>query len=221
MGLSNTSFSWSRQVRPFLPLSPSRAATPSLTPHPSCVREQIKHFTSRPHEFSLLVFDNRGSGYSGYPTGRWTTSSMARDTRGLLDHVGWTGEKEVHVVGISMGAFILSYSRSLSFLPFFFLHRDQKGVGRDGGRYTTPKNSSLTLFRPPPLIVDWSRTGGMISLELARLIPERILSLTLCVTSSGHGIWRNLPPVRPHPPTSSPLPSPNVLPHWENPLSSD
>lgn len=51
----------------------------------------------------------------------------------------------------------------------------------------------------------------MISLELARLIPGRILSLTLCVTSSGHGIWRNLPPVRP------PLP-PTSFPHQEKPL---
>lgn len=34
---------------------------------------------------------------------------MARDTRGLLDHIGWKGEKEVHVVGISMGAFFILF----------------------------------------------------------------------------------------------------------------
>lgn len=47
--------------------------------------------------------------------------------------------------------------------------------------------------------MDGQHAGGMISLELARLCGERMRSLTLCVTSSGHGVWRNLPPVRPCP----------------------
>lgn len=36
--------------------------------------------------------------------------------------------------------------------------------------------------------------GGMIALELARTLPAWLRSLTLAVTSSGHGVWRNLPP---------------------------
>jgi len=31
---------------------------------------------------------------------------MAEDVITLLDYVGWTGEKEIHVVGISLGGMI-------------------------------------------------------------------------------------------------------------------
>ena len=31
---------------------------------------------------------------------------MANDTLELLSHVGWTGRREVHIVGISMGGMI-------------------------------------------------------------------------------------------------------------------
>lgn len=34
------------------------------------------------------------------------TSTMAEDVICLLDHVGWTEEKGVHVVGISLGGMI-------------------------------------------------------------------------------------------------------------------
>ena len=57
-------------------------------------------------KYSCLVFDNRGVGESDKPLLRYTTSEMARDTIELLDHVGWTGERSVHVVGISMGGMI-------------------------------------------------------------------------------------------------------------------
>ncbi|CED82264.1 Soluble epoxide hydrolase [Phaffia rhodozyma] len=110
MGLSNGSSSWSTQVDHFGSLS----------------------------DYSVLVFDNRGSGHSGYPSGPYTTSAMAQDVVSLLDFVEWTGSKSIHLVGISM--------------------------------------------------------GGMISLELATLIPERLASLTLCVTSAGDKYRRNLPP---------------------------
>jgi pimeloyl-ACP methyl ester carboxylesterase len=56
--------------------------------------------------YSLLVFDNRGCGYSGYPTGRYTTSGMAEDIIVLLDHLGWTTLRQIHVVGVSLGGMI-------------------------------------------------------------------------------------------------------------------
>ncbi|KAL7414141.1 alpha/beta-hydrolase [Mrakia frigida] len=110
MGLNNSSFSWNRQVDTF-------------GAHP---------------DYSILVFDNRGAGHSGAPNGPYSTSGMAQDALSLLDFVGWTKEREVHLVGISM--------------------------------------------------------GGMISLELASHSPQRLASLTLAVTSSGHGVYKNLPP---------------------------
>ena len=57
-------------------------------------------------EYTCLVFDNRGVGDSGKPFMRYSTSEMAKDTVELLDHVGWTGKRELHVVGISMGGMI-------------------------------------------------------------------------------------------------------------------
>lgn len=37
--------------------------------------------------------------------------------------------------------------------------------------------------------------GGMIAMELATRIPERLSSLTLCVTTPGHGLLGNMPPM--------------------------
>ncbi|KAF7356637.1 AB hydrolase-1 domain-containing protein [Mycena venus] len=56
--------------------------------------------------YSMLVFDNRGCGYSGYPAGRYTTSGMAEDIIVLLDHIGWTSLRQIHVVGASLGGMI-------------------------------------------------------------------------------------------------------------------
>ncbi|KAK3713019.1 hypothetical protein LTR37_008704 [Vermiconidia calcicola] len=57
-------------------------------------------------KYSCLIFDNRGVGASDKPLLRYTTSEMARDVIELLEHVGWTERRSVHVVGISMGGMI-------------------------------------------------------------------------------------------------------------------
>lgn len=57
-------------------------------------------------KYSCLIFDNRGMGESDKPFLRYSTSEMAKDVLEVLEHVGWTGEKELHVVGISMGGMI-------------------------------------------------------------------------------------------------------------------
>ena len=56
--------------------------------------------------YACLVLDNRGIGRSDAPRRPYSTSEMARDALELLDHVGWTGERQVHVVGSSMGGTI-------------------------------------------------------------------------------------------------------------------
>ena len=58
------------------------------------------------NKYSNLVFDNRGIGRSDKPLARYSTSEMAKDTRELIDHVGWTRERQLHVIGISMGGMI-------------------------------------------------------------------------------------------------------------------
>ncbi|KAF1958508.1 alpha/beta hydrolase-like protein [Byssothecium circinans] len=56
--------------------------------------------------YSSLIFDNRGIGESDKPFFRYTTSDMAKDVVELVDHVGWTGKRELHIIGISMGGMI-------------------------------------------------------------------------------------------------------------------
>ncbi|KAJ7045924.1 alpha beta-hydrolase [Mycena alexandri] len=75
-GLNTNSFGWDFQVRSLAPMC------------------------------SVLVFDNRGCGYSGYPTGRYTTSGMAEDIIVLLEYIGWTASCQLHVVGVSLGGMI-------------------------------------------------------------------------------------------------------------------
>ncbi|PNH44313.1 hypothetical protein VD0004_g3328 [Verticillium dahliae] len=79
-------------------------------------------------ENSVLLIDNRGIGLSDSPLQRYTTSQMARDVLEVVDHLGWTAPRSLHITAISL--------------------------------------------------------GGMISQELAVLIPERIASWTLFCTAA-------------------------------------
>ena len=83
---------------------------------------------------------------------------MAKDTIALLDFVGWTESRSVHVVGLSMGGMIAQGA----LVSQLFLYSDIFG-----------------LFA-----------------ELAYRIPERLISLTLAVTTAGGLPIFNLPPVR-------------------------
>ncbi len=57
-------------------------------------------------KYSCLIFDNRGMGESDKPLLRYSTSEMAKDALELLEHVGWTEDRSLHVIGISMGGMI-------------------------------------------------------------------------------------------------------------------
>ena len=49
------------------------------------------------------MLDNRGVGLSDAPSGLYKTSEMAKDVMEVLDFVGWTTYRRLHVVGVSMG----------------------------------------------------------------------------------------------------------------------
>jgi pimeloyl-ACP methyl ester carboxylesterase len=113
MGLNSSSFSWRTQVEYF-------GGGKAFLRDGEDEEEEEKS--------SVLVFDNRGVGNSGYPRGPYSTSGMAEDLICLLDYVGWKGERDVHVVGISLGGmiaqgecvclkvdFILFYSNFMTF----------------------------------------------------------------------------------------------------------
>jgi predicted alpha/beta hydrolase len=70
-------------------------------------QRQTKDFAhSKADQYSSLVLDNRGIGESDKPTVRYSTSEMAKDIVEVLDHIGWTEQRELHVIGISMGGMI-------------------------------------------------------------------------------------------------------------------
>src|SRR6478609_4849234 len=53
--------------------------------------------------FTVVLFDNRGTGISDKPTSGYEISNMARDVAGLLDHLKIA---RTHVLGYSMGGAI-------------------------------------------------------------------------------------------------------------------
>ncbi|KAL8724192.1 MAG: hypothetical protein Q9166_008089 [cf. Caloplaca sp. 2 TL-2023] len=57
-------------------------------------------------QYSCLIFDNRGMGESDKPLARYSTSEMAKDTLELIDSIGWTSPRQLHVIGVSMGGMI-------------------------------------------------------------------------------------------------------------------
>ena len=80
-------------------------------------QRQTKDFAhSESNHYSVLTMDNRGIGESDKPFFRYTTSEMAKDVVEVMDHVGWTGKRECHIVGISMGGMIAQELVS----PFLF-----------------------------------------------------------------------------------------------------
>ena len=69
-------------------------------------RQTIDFGHDQASKYSCLIFDNRGIGQSDKPVMRYSTSEMAKDTLELLNHLGWNGERSVHIIGISMGGMI-------------------------------------------------------------------------------------------------------------------
>ncbi|KAH7402196.1 Alpha/Beta hydrolase protein [Phaeosphaeria sp. MPI-PUGE-AT-0046c] len=70
-------------------------------------QRQTKDFAhDKGDQYSSLVIDNRGIGDSDKPRWRYSTSEMAKDVVELVDHLGWKGQKELHIIGISMGGMI-------------------------------------------------------------------------------------------------------------------
>jgi pimeloyl-ACP methyl ester carboxylesterase len=57
-------------------------------------------------------------GKSDKPVLRYSTSEMAKDLLELLDHLGWTEERQLHVVGVSMGGMI-AQELVMPYFPLF------------------------------------------------------------------------------------------------------
>ncbi|WFD43974.1 hypothetical protein MPSI1_002639 [Malassezia psittaci] len=67
--------------------------------------DQVEYFGSDP-EYSVLVLDNRGYGNTDAPKTRYKTTDFALDVLEVLQHIGWTQERSVNLIGVSMGGMI-------------------------------------------------------------------------------------------------------------------
>ncbi|KAH7889936.1 Alpha/Beta hydrolase protein [Phlebopus sp. FC_14] len=145
MGLNSTSFAW-------LP--------------------QVDHFGKQPH-YSVLVFDNRGVGMSGSPRGPYTTSGMAEDVIALLDYIGWMADRDLHVVGISLGGMIAQGQG-----PVHFIHATDQTTEL---AYRIPgRISSLSLVVTTPGGRPWSNLPSWKGVSsLTRLLTMTDLDLKL------------------------------------------
>ncbi|KAJ4488392.1 Alpha/Beta hydrolase protein [Lentinula aciculospora] len=116
-------------------------------------------------------------------------------------------EKIIFIMGLNSSSFAwLPQVKHFSRMPqYSVLVFDNRGVGNSGtpkGPYTTSGMAEdaialldyLEFTEPRSLHVVGLSMGGMISQELALRIPERMISLTLGVTTAGGHIWNNLPP---------------------------
>lgn len=83
---------------------------------------------------------------------------MAEDVIVLLDFLGWTEKRSLHLVGQSLGGMI----------------------AQGALRNSHPHKSDVIVLR----------------IELSYRVPERFISLTLCVTTAGGFPLCNIPPVR-------------------------
>jgi len=100
---------------------PSLHVGPStlLTDIQTLWQRQTKDFGhTRASEYSVLILDNRGVGESDKPMMRYSTSEMAKDVIEIIDELGWTAERELNIVGISMGGMI---AQEIVCLPCSFL----------------------------------------------------------------------------------------------------
>ncbi|KAI9441697.1 Alpha/Beta hydrolase protein, partial [Lactarius indigo] len=129
---------------------------------------QVKHFSRLP-QYSILVFDHRGTGNSDTPMGPYSTSAMAEDVTILLDFIGWTESRSVHIVGLSLGGMIaqeLAYRIPERFISLIL------AVTTAGG---------LPIFNIPP----WFGLKGILRLQFVKDQKKRTsISVEMSFASS-------------------------------------
>jgi len=118
-------------------------------------------------------------------------------------------EKIVFIMGLNSTSFAWSNQVECfaSNPNYSILVFDNRGVGNSGtpfGPYTTSEMAGDVVVLLD--YIGWKEgrgihvvgvsLGGMIAQELATLIPHRIASLSLIVTTAGGRIWNNFPPLK-------------------------
>ncbi|GAA6055715.1 hypothetical protein JCM3770_001034 [Rhodotorula araucariae] len=143
MGLNNSSFAW---------------------------HHQVSYFSSLPG-YAVLVFDNRGVGWSDTPAGMYSTSEMAKDVKELLDFLAWTEERSLNIVGVSMGGMI---AQELAFLNPTRIRTLLLTSTKSGARFDFPSWRATSMFLR--LSSGTVRTpAAQVSLVTNTLFPESFL----------------------------------------------
>ena len=99
----------------------------------------MDHFINRDqdYDYQFLVFDNRGIGQSTQGSfARMTTTSLAKDALAVLEDAGWTEERSVHLMGISMGGMISLELASMAWSRF-----KSATLLVTGARWRPPRNN--------------------------------------------------------------------------------
>ncbi|BGP58434.1 hypothetical protein JCM8202v2_006103 [Rhodotorula sphaerocarpa] len=104
--------------------------------------EQVAYLATLPR-YAVLVFDNRGVGWSDSPGWAYTTREMALDLVALLDHLDWTRDRSLNVVGVSMGGMI---AQQLALLIPRRIRALLLTSTRSGSRTDWPSYRALNMF---------------------------------------------------------------------------
>ena len=92
--------------------------------------------------FRVLAFDNRGSGRSGRPPGRYSLAQLAADALAVLDAAG---EESAHVYGISLGGMV---AQELTLRAPQRVRSLVLGATTAGGReYESPDDETVGFLR--------------------------------------------------------------------------
>ena len=76
-------------------------------------QRQTKDFGhTKGDQYTSLVLDNRGIGESDKPLFRYSTSEMAKDVIEVIDHLGWTGQRELHAFGKALDRVVANRARA-------------------------------------------------------------------------------------------------------------
>jgi esterase/lipase len=95
-------------------------------------------------------------GLSDKPLLRYSTSEMAKDVLEILDHLGWTAERELHVAGVSMGGMIAQE-----------LVRSPKSIAISSNKSSGFNGPSPCLFLEPHLHGRTNREHNLVRRKLA------------------------------------------------------
>ncbi|KAI9708343.1 MAG: hypothetical protein M1820_004047 [Bogoriella megaspora] len=142
-------------------------------------QRQTKDFAHKQSDqYTALVFDNRGMGQSDKPFMRYSTSELAKDLIEILDHIGWTAKRQLHVIGVSMGGMI----------------------AQELGLLIPERIASLNLISTAARIVNtvgyWENLRNRINLFIPRSLDEQVKRAKLNLYTEE---WLNRPDEEPEP----------------------